>query len=181
MPSPAIRRNLLTACISVLVLTCLTVGAATAGDGHSHKDMTRGEKTAGLVATNALSPASAPGVHSSAVYLELENASGAAVDLVGVESPAFATGHIHKTALADGLMTMEQVAQLSIPASSGVLFAPGGLHIMLTGAKKVFKPGDMFPVTLSFASGARLDVQITVVRPSGMPGGLHAHGSMEMN
>ncbi|MDN3722420.1 copper chaperone PCu(A)C [Roseibium salinum] len=56
---------------------------------------------------------------------------------------------------------------------------PGGLHIMLTGAAKVLKPGDRVTVTLAFGSGQQLDVEVKVARPGDMPS--HSHGPMNIN
>ena len=69
----------------------------------------------------------------------------------------------------------------AIPNGGSVMFAPGGLHIMLMGAKETFEPGDTFPLTLVFASGARFDVSVSVVKPGEMPLQTLDHGSMKMN
>jgi hypothetical protein len=175
-----LRSKLLAGMACALTLTVLSQGPALAGGDHTHAHMSD-QKMSGVVVSEAMSPAAAPGIGTMAVYLLLENASGANVDLVGVESPAFAMTHLHKTAMADGLMTMEPVAQLTVPKGESVRFAPGGLHIMLMGAEQTYQPGDSFPLTLVFGSGQALEVEVSVVNPGEMPVGAHDHSTMKMN
>ncbi len=138
-------------------------------------------ETDGITVLNAVSPAAAPGIKTAAAYFTLQNGSDADFDLVAVESPIFAMAHIHKTAMADGLMTMEPIAQLTIPKGESVTFAPGSLHVMLMGAKERFEPGDRFMLTLQFGTGTALEVPVDVVKPGDMSGGSHDHSSMKMN
>jgi copper(I)-binding protein len=145
------------------------------GDGHMQAE------AGGIVVSNAVSPAVVPGIKTAAVYFTLENNSGSDADLVAVESPAFAMAHIHKTAMVDGMMTMEPVAQLSIPQGQSVSFAPGSLHVMLMGAKAAHQAGDRFVLTLQFGSGTTLEVPVDVVKPGNMSGRPHDHSSMKMN
>lgn len=161
---------------AAFALCCLGLAPSFAEEGHGHKQA----EADGIVVSHAVSPAAAPGIKTAAVYFTLENGSGADADLVAVESPAFAMAHIHKTAMADGLMTMEPVAQLSIPQGESVTFAPGNLHVMLMGARETFKPGDRFPLTLQFGSGTALEVAVDVVMPGDIAGAGN-HGSMKMN
>ena len=154
-------------------------GIAAAGSGHSHGKTAVEASALAVTVSEAYSPAMAPGVKTAAVYLKLENGSNEPVDLIAVESKAFAMGHIHKSSMVNGLMTMEPVAQIALPAKTGVLFEPGGLHIMLMGASGSLEAGDVFPMTLVFGSGGRLEVQVAVTKPGTVPS--HDHGAMQMN
>jgi|GEM_PF-1114095 len=148
-----------------------------ADEGHVHVTA----EADGIIVLNAVSPAAAPGVRTAAAYFTLENGSGADAELVAVESPAFAMVHIHKTSTVEGMMTMEPVAQLTIPQGESIAFAPGSLHVMLMGAKETFRPGDRFMLTLQFGSGTALEVPVDVVKPGDMSGSSHDHSSMKMN
>lgn len=168
---------------AALVSLALGIAPAAAGGGHSHdhghKHSATGGVIEGILASAAVSPATAPGITTSAVYLMLENKSGTGIDLVGVESPVFAMAHFHKTSMVNGLMSMEPVAQLALPADATVMFEPGGLHIMLMGAKTPLKAGETFPVTLVFGTGEKLEVPVSVVKPGKLP--MHDHGAMHTN
>ncbi|TYC53914.1 copper chaperone PCu(A)C [Rhodobacterales bacterium] len=134
-----------------------------------------------IMAMNAFSPASAPGIGTASAYMMLENASGSQADLVDVSSPAFNMVHLHKSSMSNGVMTMAPVAQLTIPAGGKVMFEPGGLHVMLMGPKAPLKPGDSFPLVLSFASGSELEIAVPVTKAGEMPDMSHDHSSMKMN
>nr|WP_319386438.1 copper chaperone PCu(A)C [uncultured Roseibium sp.] len=173
------RKSLKTLHVSASVLLLALTAPALAGGGHQHGHAGDGDALEGVMVHAPVSPAAAPGITTSAVYMTLENHSGNALDLVGVSSPGFEMGHLHKTSMVDGLMTMAPVAQLSIPSHASVRFEPGGLHIMLMGAKASLRPGDTFPVTLVFATGEGVEVPVSVVEPGTASG--HDHGAMKMN
>ena len=68
---------------------------------------------------------------------------------------------------------MEKLSNVSAPAGGTVLFRPGGKHLMLMGLKRPLKAGDRFPVTLTFASGAKVEATFTVGLSA--PAAGHAH------
>ena len=182
---PKTARSAMAAALAAFALAAFALGVApaVAGGGHSHdhghKHSATGGVIEGIQASAAVSPAAAPGITTSAVYLMLANKSGTGVDLVGVESPAFAMAHFHKTSMVNGLMSMEPVAQLALPADATVMFEPGGLHIMLMGAKTPLKAGESFSVSLLFGTGEKLEVPVSVVKPGDLP--VHDHGAMHTN
>ena len=179
MPARKFHRRLVAAMTSALIAGVLATAPVLACGNHTHTHMTADRKETGVVVSEAVSPAAAPGTRTMAVYMHLQNESGAGIELVAVHSPAFAMAHLHKTALADGLMTMEPVAQLAVPDGESVRFATGSLHIMLMGAEQAYRPGDSFPLTLVLGSGETLEIEVTVVKPGAMPA--DDHGTMKMN
>jgi hypothetical protein len=52
-----------------------------------------------------------------------------------------------------------------VPAGGQVELKPGGYHVMLIGLTRDLNVGDKFPVTLEFASGAKLQVEAEVRQP----------------
>jgi hypothetical protein len=181
LPVTTLCRKLISGLTAAIAVSALVLGPVQAGESHSHQHMSADKQSAGLVVSQAVSPAAPPGIKTSAVYMLLENAGDAAIDLLAVESPAFAMAHLHKTSMADGLMTMEPVAQLAIPRGETVKFAPGGLHIMLTGPRESLGPGDGFPLSLVFGNGQTLTVNVAVVKPGELPAQAHDHSPMKMN
>ncbi|WP_417712073.1 copper chaperone PCu(A)C [Roseibium aggregatum] len=172
-----LARKRASAFAAALALCSLGLAPSFAEESQGHMQA----EAVGIVVSDAMSPAVAPGIKTAAVYFTLANNSGSDADLVAVQSPAFAIAHFHKTAMADGLMTMEPVAQLSIPQGESVSFAPGSLHVMLMGAKKRLEAGDRFMLTLQFGTGTTLEVPVDVVKPGDFSGGSHDHSSMKMN
>lgn len=109
---------------------------------------------------------------NGAGFFTVTNKGKAADTLKSVETPAAKKVEIHKTSMANGVMSMQRLdAGLPLKPGESVTFAPGGYHLMLIGLSKATKAGDVIPATLVFASGARLKVEFPVGGgPNAMPG-----------
>ena len=105
-----------------------------------------------------------PGV-PLAGYMMLHNPSSDTLELVGAEADGFANTMIHTTRMVDGLMKMEHVHSVEIPAGGNAAFEPGGLHLMLMKPDDTPEPGDMVSVTLKFANGSSQSVMFHVKHP----------------
>jgi copper(I)-binding protein len=111
----------------------------------------------------ARQPAVAGG--NSAVYFHLRNRSGQADRLVGVSSPV-ATAELHQSvAREDGVMGMEPVSQVEIPAGGDIEFEPGGLHVMIMGLTMPLAAGDTLPLVLEFERSAPIELDVAVRAP----------------
>jgi hypothetical protein len=95
-------------------------------------------------------------------YMILANRGHAADTLEKVESPLAAKVEIHSSSMAGGIMTMAPVAKVSVPAGGQVTFGPAAYHLMIIGVTRTLKAGDRVPVTLSFASGAKVRARFAV-------------------
>jgi len=85
-----------------------------------------------------------------------------ATALVGVSSPAAEALHVHRTAMTDGMMAMEPVDALPVPAHDSVALEPGGFHVMLMGLRTPLHPGDKVPLTLTFRGADQRETSVTV-------------------
>lgn len=126
---------------------------------------------AGLTVSNAWSrPATGA---NGAGFMTLTNKGPKADQLTAASSPVAARVEVHATTLSGGMASMEKLASVPVPAGGAVAFQPGGRHLMLMGLKRPLKAGDRFPVTLTFASGAKVTATFLVnVSP---PAAGHAH------
>jgi copper(I)-binding protein len=109
----------------------------------------------------------------TSVYLLMHNHSGNADEMTGVSTDVAETAGFHKTEVdANGVVKMVPQASVPLPVDAEISFAPGALHIMLTGLKKDLKVGDNITVTLHFKSHADiiLTVPVVDVASSGNPG-----------
>lgn len=89
----------------------------------------------------------------AAGYLTLT--SGGQPDrLVAVTAPGVRV-EMHSMTMAGGVMSMQKLDGLAVPAGATVSFAPGGNHLMLFGLGQV--PASL-PLTLKFASGRSIAV-----------------------
>jgi len=114
------------------------------------------------------------------VYLTITD-SGAADTLTGAASPVATTAELHQSFDDHGVMKMRPVATLRIDPGKPVTLAPGGYHIMLMGLKQDLKPGDSFPIALTFAQAGQITATATVSGPgTGATGGMSPHMNMPM-
>jgi copper(I)-binding protein len=100
----------------------------------------------------------------TAGYLTLTNGSDKAQKLVGASSPKAERIELHAHLKgADGMAQMRQVQKVEIPAKGTAVLAPGGLHLMVFGIKEPLKPGDSFPVELTFDGSRKVGFVMPVV------------------
>ena len=102
-------------------------------------------------------------------YLTLRNEGDAPAALTGASSPRYAKVMLHQTTASAGTASMHMVEQLPVPPHGTVTLAPGGYHLMFSGAPTPVRPGNTVPVTLRFADGSTLPVQFQA-RPANAVG-----------
>jgi periplasmic copper chaperone A len=108
-----------------------------------------------------------PGMsQTGAVYLTLRSAH--ADRLVGAATPVAQSAELHEMEMAGMVMKMRPLAGVTIPAGRPVVFSPGGKHIMLMGLKAPLRPGETFPLTLTFAKAGQETVTVTVGKVGAM-------------
>ena len=77
-------------------------------------------------------------------------------------SPVAQQAMIHESRIVEGRSTMRPRATVPVAPGKTVRFAPGGLHIMLTGLKRKLTPGEDVPLLLELQGGASLAVSAHV-------------------
>ena len=103
-----------------------------------------------------------PVAPTAAAYFVVHNQGSAADRLLGVSTPLAAKAELHEHLHADGLMKMQQVQSVAIPAGGEVRFAPMGYHVMLFGLQQQAKDGERFPLTLRFEKAGEVQVEVVV-------------------
>ena len=108
------------------------------------------------------------------IYMTLRNHGAVLDELVAIES-MLGKVELHNTVEKDGTFHMIPVQSIVIGSGKTVQLAPLGLHGMITQLHQpVPKLGDQVPVTLVFASGERMAVNVEVVQ-DGMASSDHHH------
>lgn len=102
-----------------------------------------------------------PGADSGAAYVSLM-VHGEADRLVGVTTPAAKMAALHRTVEADGVMKMEHVDGIDVPANGAIKMKPGGYHIMLMGLAAPLKEGDEIDLVLTFEKAGEVKVKAKV-------------------
>lgn len=108
----------------------------------------------------------------AAAYLTLVSDGGDR--LVEATTPVAAEVMVHATEVDDaGLSRMNHVTTVDLPAAEAVTFAPGGMHLMLTGLSEKLVEATSFPLTLQFETAGEVTVDVPVlgVGASGPEGG----------
>ena len=148
-----------------LLIAALVVASVAAG-------CSSGGGTADVKVTDAWARASSAVASAGAAYMKIENTGSAADALIGASSPAATTVEVHETvamgspapdASGDGgMMGMQPVKRLEIPAGGTVELKPGSYHIMLIGLKQDLKVGDSIEITLKFEKVGEVKVTAAV-------------------
>ncbi len=136
--------------------------------------------------TGAWVRAAAMTAPSAAAYMTIANPGSAGDALVGVSSPVAMTAEVHETtvvatsptpmgsdgkrgastmpgaAAGGGMMGMQPVARLEIPAGGSVKLEPGSYHIMLIGLRQDLAAGDSVTLTLTFEKAGTVTVAAPV-------------------
>ncbi len=103
----------------------------------------------------------------AAAYLTLT--SDQSDQLVAITTPVAGNVTIHAIETGDdGVSRMVEVDALDLPSGEPVTLAPGGMHLMLMGLSEKLEEGTELPFTMTFASGARMEVSVPVLGPGAM-------------
>lgn len=106
---------------------------------------------------------------TAAVRFVIDNETATADTLAGVSSDV-GSAAVHRSDVdSEGRSTMLPVPSLAIPARSQVTFAPGGLHVMITGLKRELRVDDTVKLTLTFTRAGTRTVDARVVEPGSIP------------
>ena len=146
--------------VAALVMGSVAVGCSSNGG------------TAEVAITDAWARPSSAMASAGAAYMTIQNNGTATDALVGASSPAATTVEVHETVVMGspapgasgdgGMMGMQPVDRLEIPAGGSVQLKPGSYHIMLIGLKEDLKAGDTIEITLTFEKAGELPLSVPV-------------------
>ncbi|MDD2048317.1 copper chaperone PCu(A)C [Pseudomonas putida] len=119
-------------------------------------------------------PVELPG---GSAYFTVHNHGSETDRLIAVSSPRAQTSRLHTQSGNDGMMNMQHVAGMDIPAHTEVTFQPGANHVMLSGMEQPLKAGEQFPLTLEFEKAGTIEVLVEVrpVEAQASHGTVHVH------
>lgn len=109
-----------------------------------------------------------PANRMGAVYLTIVNGTKETDRLVSASTPMAGTAELHTTTTDNGVMKMRPVENgIVVKPGESAELKPGGLHIMLMNLKSTPKPGESFPLTLTFQKAGAVATTVTVDKPAG--------------
>lgn len=103
-----------------------------------------------------------PTVPMRAGYLTLHNRGDSTMLLTGASSDAFGRVEIHRSYEQDGMMRMDPVDSIELPANTEFRLEPGGYHLMMMMPREATRAGDRVGLVLEFSDGSRQSLQMTV-------------------
>lgn len=121
-----------------------------------------GVASAGVILEKAWVRQPPPVADTAAGYMTLRNDGGRPVEIVSIDSDVSAAAEIHTMRMQGGMMHMQHLPKVTIPARGTLELSPGGMHLMLTGLKHPLRDGQTVHITLHFADGGQLKIQAPV-------------------
>jgi len=115
-----------------------------------------------LLVEGAWAPHTGKRTMSAAVYFTLKNTGENPDTLTGISSPLAAIAMLHESKEVVGVMVMEYVDRLSVPAGGKAELTPGSQHVMMMQLTKPLKRGEVFPLTLSFEKAGDVTVFVDI-------------------
>lgn len=117
----------------------------------------------GLMVQDAYIRALPPGVPNSAVYMVMMNHGDQDIEVSGLSASVSDSASIHETLNDDGMMRMQALERVIVPAQGELELVPGGMHVMLMGLQQSLKEGDSVTLTLEFANSDNMDIEVPVI------------------
>lgn len=146
---------------SAVIATALAVTLAACGSSTAESDASASPTTSPTASAGAVTAAD-PWVKAvdsgmTAAFVVLTNTTDQEQVLVEASTEVSPMVELHEMAMVDGQMVMQQKeGGIAVPAGGEATLEPGGNHIMLMDVTAPIEPGDVVPITLTFASGETL-------------------------
>lgn len=115
-----------------------------------------------------------PSAHTGALFVSIHN-QGGKDHLVSAHTDIADKTELHTHVHEGGLMKMQQVEQIEVPAGATLELAPGGYHIMLIGLREPLREGMRFPVRLKFEVAGSVELEAEVKSMDAGTGAEHLH------
>ena len=104
-------------------------------------------------------------VKNAAAYVDIENKADKSDILLGVDGNVADRVEVHEMTFKDGVMHMNEIPELHVPAGKVIHLEPGGYHIMLLGLKKPLYEGQQFELTFKFKNAGEVPVTVNTLEP----------------
>lgn len=96
---------------------------------------------------------------NAAFYMTINNPGRAEDTLVEAFIDVCGATELHMSSIDEaGVMSMQQVQQIDIPAGETTVLEPGGLHVMCIDRQVDLNPGDNISIALTFSQAGEITV-----------------------
>lgn len=120
----------------------------------------------GLAVSGAYAPRAPEGMRNAAIFFTLSN-DGAGRQLTSAATNVSSGAELHETVTQNGVAHMRAVDMIPVGSGESVTFGPNGLHVMMVGLDRALQPGDAIMLSLGFADGGTVEVEVPVTDTSG--------------
>ena len=107
-----------------------------------------------------------PSLPNTSAYFKVENTGNKDCILVGASSPIAELAELHNHIMLGDMMRMEKQDTITIGAGQTVVFAPGGLHMMIFSLKSPLQNGQNVRLSLHTKDGAKHSFSAKVGEPT---------------
>lgn len=104
----------------------------------------------------------------SAAYFTVK-AGDLPVTITGVQTADAERAELHESKTDGGVMRMNALIDVDVPANGEVRFRQGGMHVMLFGLSDAARAAGKLVLTVSFADGTTRDIEAPLVSVTGAP------------
>ncbi|QFS81777.1 hypothetical protein FIU97_03215 [Roseivivax sp. THAF40] len=136
-----------------------------------------------IIVRDAYIRSAAPTAPTGAAFMELENTGDSPMRLVSASTDIAAKVELHEHREDEnGMMMMREIeGGIEIAPGETHLLKRGGDHVMIMGLNMELVQGETVPLTLGFADGTELPLEIEVDRERSPAhgGGMQGHGNMQ--
>ena len=109
-----------------------------------------------------------PGGSEVSVYFTIRNPADRPDTVVHVNAAEAAGVMFHRNVTVGGLVTMEHLETVVVPARDSLVLEPGGIHLMLTDVRPAAS-GDSLRLSLAFARAGNRLIAVPVLAPGDEP------------
>lgn len=120
-----------------------------------------------IAVEQAWARATVPSAKTGAAYLTIRNGGTHADRIVSMTASVAGRAMGHQTQREGDVLKMQE-APLDVPPGGVLEMKPGGTHVMLMDLKGALKPGQEFPLTLTFEKAGTVQVPVKVGKPGAM-------------
>ncbi len=122
---------------------------------------------AALVVERGCVRASVPGKSNSVAFMLLRNSGDEAAVLEAVLVDRATSTEMHTHRHQDGMMRMEKLEFIEVPANSSTRLRSHGDHLMLFGIERPLRDGEHVNLQLQFKGGETVEIELPVYSVGG--------------
>jgi copper(I)-binding protein len=117
-----------------------------------------------IVVEDAWSRASIGTSRPGAAYLTIRNTGDESAILTAIQTDLAMMPEVHLSSTNDqGVSKMSPAGDIEIAPGASISLAPGGLHAMLMRLQRPMIEGESFDLTLVFADGSEVSVEVPIL------------------